>query len=201
MRDKIAKRAVKEFRNGMYVNLGIGIPTLIPKFLPKDVKIILQGENGMLGIGNYPKKGKEDADLINASKECITMEPGASMFSSSDSFAMIRGQHLDMTVLGSMEVSKDGDLASWIVPGQKVKGMGGAMDLASCRSKMVVTMEHTNKGKPKILEKCSIPLTGTKCIDTLITELAVFRMREGELVLTEIAEETTLEEVIASTGF
>lgn len=201
MRDKIAKRASQELRDGMYVNLGIGIPTLIPKFLPKDVKIILQGENGILGMGNYPKRGEEDPDLINASKECVTQEAGSSIFSINDSFSMIRGQHLDMTVLGSMEVSKTGDLASWIVPGQKVKGMGGAMDLASCGSTVVVTMEHTNKGKPKILDKCSIPLTGLSCVNTVITELGVFRMRDGELVLTEIAEETTLENVLSQTGF
>ena len=182
---RISKRAAKEVKNGMYVNLGIGMPTLIPNFIDEDIEIVIHGENGILGIGPYPEPGFEDPDLTNAGKETISMLPGASVFSSSTSFAIIRGNHLDLTILGGLQVSQEADLANWIVPGKMVKGMGGAMDLVSSNTKVVVCMEHVSKGKIKIVEKCSLPITGKKIVKTLITDLAVFQFENG-MELTEI---------------
>jgi 3-oxoacid CoA-transferase len=201
-RVRIVKRAALELKDGMSVNLGIGIPTLAANYLPKGARIMLQSENGLLGMGPYPKPGQQDPDFINAGKETITMLPGASLFSSSESFAMIRGGHVDLTMLGAMEVSQEGDLANWIIPGKVVKGMGGAMDLVSSGARVVVTMEHNSKkGEFKIMEKCKLPLTGQKVVDRIITELAVFDVQKGKgLVLRELAEDTTLDEVRKRTG-
>lgn len=203
-REVIARRAGHEFQDGMYVNLGIGVPTVASNYIPAGINVVLQSENGLLGTGPYPLSGQEDPDLINAGKETVTYVPGSSTFSSSDSFAMIRGKHVDLTILGALEVSSSGDLASWIVPGQSVKGMGGAMDLVSSCEKIVVTMQHTDKkGNPKILEKCKLPLTGKGVIDMIITELAVFQVdgRGGNgLTLFEHAEGVSVEEIRAKTG-
>ncbi|KAL4460814.1 hypothetical protein ABPG74_016286 [Tetrahymena malaccensis] len=201
IREKIIKRAAQEVTNGMYVNLGIGIPTLLPNYLPKGVTIELHSENGIIGIGKYPKPGQQDSDIINAGKETITMVPGSSIFSSSLSFGIIRGGHLDLTMLGAMQVSKEGDIANWIIPGKMVKGMGGAMDLVQSGSKVIVVMEHTAKGKHKLLNSCSLPLTGKSVVDKVITEKAVFEKRNDVLVLTEIAHESSLEDIKSSTGF
>ena len=199
-RERIARRAAKEVKNGMYVNLGIGMPTLVPNYLSKDIKIYLHGENGLLGIGPYPLEGEQDPDLINAGKETITMVPGASIFSSSMSFAMVRGNHLDLTILGGLQVSQDGDLANWIVPGKMVKGMGGAMDLVGSHSKCIVCMEHTAKKAPKILKKCSLPVTVKGVVRLLITEYSVFEFRKDTgLTLIEIADGVTLDQVKEAT--
>ena len=201
LRAKIAKRAAQEVQDGSFLNLGIGIPTLVPMFVPENYQVYLHGENGALGLSGYPEKGEEDADLVDPGKFTVTVKDGASFFSSSDSFGLVRGGHLDWTLLGAMEVSATGDLANWIIPKKLVKGMGGAMDLVGSGSKVMVLMEHCAKGdRPKILEKCSLPLTGEACVNKIITELAVFDVIPGRgLVLTDIAEETTLERVRAVT--
>lgn len=203
-RELIIKRAAQDLTDGMYVNLGIGMPTLVSNFTAPDVRIELQSENGLLGIGPYPSEADVDADLINAGKETITLIPGSSLFSSADSFAMIRGSHVDVTILGAMEVAANGDLANWIIPGKMVKGMGGAMDLVASGSKVMVVMEHLAKGgKHKLKTKCDLPLTGRSCVDRCITELGVFDFdKNGALpTLTEIAPGVTLDFVKESTGF
>ena len=197
----IAKRIAQELRDGWYVNLGIGIPTLVANYVPAGMQVEFQSENGILGMGPFPFDGEEDPDLINAGKQTVTLKPGAAIFDSSMSFAMIRGQHIQLTVLGAMEVSQDGDIANWKIPGKMVKGMGGAMDLVASANNIIVAMMHTDKdGNSKLLPQCQLPLTGVNCVKKVVTNLAVMDIQNGSFILRERAPGVSVEQIIAATA-
>jgi 3-oxoacid CoA-transferase subunit B len=199
-KNQIAKRIARELQDGWYVNLGIGIPTLVANYIPEGMTVILQSENGLLGMGPFPAEEEVDSDLINAGKQTVTMLPGASLFSSADSFAMIRGRHVNLTVLGAMEVAENGDIANWKIPGKMVKGMGGAMDLVAGTDNIIVAMQHTNRaGESKLLKRCTLPLTGKNCITRVVTDLGYFTIENNSFILHEYAPGVTIDEIKAKT--
>lgn len=201
-KEQIARRIAKEVKNGQYINLGIGIPTLVANYIPKNLNVVLQSENGLLGIGSFPTEDKVDPDLINAGKQTITMTPGSALFNSAESFAMIRGGHIHLTILGAMEVSENGDIANWKIPGKMVKGMGGAMDLVASAENIIVAMQHCSKdGQSKLLEKCTLPITGIKCVKKIVSDLALLEISpEGGFILKERAPGVSIEEIQSKTA-